>query len=285
MNKPESPNAEESVVDLSKEEEKDVKEHVPQRTPVIFEIVRRSGEEELNRPWLSLWWSGIAAGLSMSFSLLAEALLHDKLVGVPGAEFLSKFGYCVGFLIVILARQQLFTENTLTSVVPLIAHFSKGNLKKFGSLWGTVLLANVIGTVLFAYALAHEVFISTETASTLHSLSLQPFNHSPLDLLARGIAAGFIIASLVWILANTNTTKVGIIVIMTYLVTLGDFAHIIAGTTGAAFLVFDGTITFATALTGFFIPALVGNVVGGTLLFTMLTYGQTRHELNEQHAS
>ncbi len=49
----------------------DIEERAQPRTPVLYEVVRRMGEEELARPAVSLFWSGVAAGLSMSFSLIA----------------------------------------------------------------------------------------------------------------------------------------------------------------------------------------------------------------------
>jgi hypothetical protein len=60
---------------ISKQEVADVEEMSSPRTPVIYEVVRRLGDEEMARPVISLWWSGVAAGLSISFSLLAQAIL------------------------------------------------------------------------------------------------------------------------------------------------------------------------------------------------------------------
>jgi hypothetical protein len=86
--------------------------------PLIYEIVRRMGEEEMERPITSLWWSGVAAGLSISFSLLAQAILQAHLPDSSWRPPLTSLGYPVGFLIVVLGRQQLFTENTITPVPP-----------------------------------------------------------------------------------------------------------------------------------------------------------------------
>ena len=269
---------ESAVIDLTKQEEKDVESHVPQRSPVIFEIIRRMGEEELNRPWISLWWSGIAAGISMGMSVLAEALLHDGLKGVPLTEMIEKLGYSLGFIIVILARQQLFTENTLASVVPVMAHFHFQNLKKIARLWGTVLIANVIGTIVFAFFLIHGSIVSSSVLQTVTELSLQPFSFGFGELICRGAVSGFLIASLVWILANTEGSKVGIIVLLTYPIALGNFAHIIAGSVEASFLVMTGSVSVEHAVFGFYLPTLIGNVLGGTFLFAMLAYGQTHSE-------
>lgn len=38
----------------------------------------------------------------------------------PRSVLVAKLGYSVGFLIVILGRQQLFTENTLTPILPTL---------------------------------------------------------------------------------------------------------------------------------------------------------------------
>ena len=44
---------------ISAGEVKDVEELATPRTPVIYEVVRRLGEEEMARPFTSLWWSGV----------------------------------------------------------------------------------------------------------------------------------------------------------------------------------------------------------------------------------
>jgi hypothetical protein len=59
---------------ITAREVEDIEERSSPRTPVIYEIVSRLGEEEMARPVVSLWWSGVAAGMSISFSLLAQAI-------------------------------------------------------------------------------------------------------------------------------------------------------------------------------------------------------------------
>src|ERR1051325_1198960 len=150
-----------------KKEERQV-EHIEERstprTPVIYDIVRRSGEEamerpgtplwwwgeEMARPATSLWWSGLAAGLSMSFSLLAMALLEMHLPEAPWRSLVRSLGYPVGFLMVVLGRQQLFTENTITVVLPVIAAPTRRNFWCAGRMWRIVLLANLAGTLFAA---------------------------------------------------------------------------------------------------------------------------------------
>lgn len=68
VNDPESP-----VVSI--DEPQKVQERVAIGARVVYEVVRLEGEDELERPGVALAWSGLAAGLSMGFSLLAEAAL------------------------------------------------------------------------------------------------------------------------------------------------------------------------------------------------------------------
>src|SRR5215813_14611649 len=120
---------------VTKREVEDIEERSVPRTPVIYEIVCRLGAEEMARPVNSLWWSGVAAGLSISFSLLAQAILREHLPDAPWRPLVTSFGYSIGFVMVVLSRQQLFTENTVTVVLPVMANFTAGNLRGLARMW------------------------------------------------------------------------------------------------------------------------------------------------------
>src|SRR5579864_2814438 len=119
-------------------EEKQVQERVAIGAHVVHETIRREGEEELKRPSSALAWSGLAAGLSMGFSLVAEGLLAAGLPHAPWATLISKLGYSVGFLIVVLGRQQLYTETTLTVVLPLLSRRNLSTAISVLRLWTIV---------------------------------------------------------------------------------------------------------------------------------------------------
>jgi len=109
----------------------------------------------------------------MGFSFLAEGLFRTFLPDAPWRPLVVNLGYPFGFLIVIIGRQQLFTENTLTAIIPLLA---RRNLSTFFSvlrLWATVLAANIVGAHLFAWTLAHTAMVRPDTPRTCRSA--QPF--------------------------------------------------------------------------------------------------------------
>jgi formate/nitrite transporter FocA (FNT family) len=138
----------------SESEQADAKERSSVTPVVIHEAVRREGEEELKRSNTALAWSGLAAGLSMGFSLIAEGLLRSKLPDASWRPLITKLGYSAGFVLVILGRQQLFTENTLTPMLDLFRRKDKQTLLNVARLWAVVLLANMMGALLISWALA-----------------------------------------------------------------------------------------------------------------------------------
>ena len=56
----------------------------------------------------------------------------------------------------------------------------------------------------------------------------------------------------------------------------------VAGSVEAFALVFSGEMTLAQAVFGFHLPALIGNILGGSALFALISYGQVVDELDEK---
>ena len=264
---------------ITAREVEDVEERSGPRTPVIYEVVCRLGEEEMARPVFSLWWSGVAAGMSISFSLLAQAILHTHLPDAPWRPLVADFGYTVGFIMVIMSRQQLFTENTITAVLPVIATFSFDNLTKMARLWAVVLLANFAGTLFAALFSTFAPVISSELLQGMLEISRQILGHSWPEMFFKGIAAGFLIAALVWLIPGAETAQFYVIVLMTYLISVGNFMHVVAGSVEAFLLLLNSELSWLTLLTGFLLPVLAGNIVGGTALFTLIAYAQVVKEI------
>lgn len=264
---------------ISSQELEHIEERSSPRTPVIYEIVRKHGEEEMTRPVISLWWSGVAAGLSISFSLLAQALLQMHLPNETWRPLISCLGYSVGFLMVVLARQQLFTENTITVVLPLMAQPTRKNFFCVGRMWSIVLLANMVGAVFAAVFCTYTPVIGPEVRDAMLAISRKMMDHTLLEMFFRGISAGFLIAAMVWLIPSANGAQFQVIVLMTYLIALGDFTHIVAGSMEAFLLVANGDQSLWSTVTGFTVPVLLGNIVGGTVLFALISYAQIMKEL------
>lgn len=255
-------------------EKKQVEERLAIGPQVVYETIRREGEEELARPASALAWSALAAGLSMGFSFIAEGLLASRLPDQPWRPLISRAGYSVGFLIVVLGRQQLFTENTLTVVLPLLLKKDLSTLLRMLRLWAVVLAANLVGTFLFALCIGKIHLFDPHTQQTLTDIGATHLGGGFGTVLMRAIFAGWLIALMVWLLPGAESARVGIIIIITYLIGISGFNHVIAGSTTMFFLIVTKVITWKVYIAQFLVPTLLGNVIGGMSLVAALGHAQ-----------
>ncbi|HFG6936235.1 formate/nitrite transporter family protein [Acinetobacter baumannii] len=274
---------EEKKVDqtLSWREKMAVEEHEKLSPRLVYEIIRRDGAEELDRPTAALIFSGIAAGLVISFSFVFKAIIASYIpTDAIWTDLITNFGYTIGFLIAILGHMQLFTENTITTIVPLFKPFTLDKLRAVGRLWGIVILCNIIGT-----ALASLFFLTTDLFTPNIDKALDELAHhvasfSATQNLLKGVMSGLLIAALVWMLPSVSN-KFLVIFFMTYLIGLGDFTHVVVGSTEMSYLVWQGEASLGEYLFNFLIPTTIGNIIGGTGVFTLLIYGQVTEELEQ----
>jgi formate-nitrite transporter family protein len=241
---------------------------------VVYKAILKEGEEELARPSSALFWSGLAAGLSMGFSMIAEGLLSAHLPDVRWRPLVAKFGYSVGFLIVILGRQQLFTENTLTPILPLLQRKEGAVFKNVLRLWSVVLVANLLGALLIALVAVRTGAFDPEVLRAFAEMGHKAMEHDFGMTLLRGVFAGWLIALMVWLLPFAESARVWVIIIITYLVGVGHFSHIIAGAVETFALAAAGHKAWSAVLGGYIVPTLVGNILGGVTLVATLNHAQ-----------
>ncbi len=268
--------SEENIVRLTREDADAVENARITPAIVSHEIIRRHGLAELNRSGLALMWSGLAAGIVIGVSVIAKAVLQQAPIDGAAKLLLGGLGYSLGFVLVILGRMQLFTESTITAVLPVATHPSGKNLRNLGRLWTIVFLANMAGTFLFALAVTHGG-VSGQLREAVIEVSRAITHFSFAEAVTAGVPAGFLIAALVWIQSRLDGDRILAIILFAGLIDLGHFAHVIAGSAEAWILMLAGETSPASAVS-FVGAALLGNVVGGSLLFTLLAHAQVRSD-------
>ncbi len=218
----------------------------------------------------------------MGASLLAKGIFHVNLDGVPGSFLLENLGYTFGFIIVIMARQQLFTENTLTAVLPVMHKPTGSNFLLLLRLWGMVLLGNLIGTGLAAYAFEYMPIFDEQTRDAFVKIGMEVMKNTPGEMFANAIISGWIIATMVWMFPAAGSAKIVVIIIMTWLVALGDLTHIVVGSVEILYLVFNGTVHWTDFFWPFALPTLAGNICGGTFIFALISHAQIRNDMSNK---
>jgi len=264
---------------LERRERRQAASHAPLTARVVHEIVREEGEGEIERDAASLIWSGLAAGLSIGFSFYVQGLLQSSLPNAPWTHLVSSFGYTIGFVIVVLGRQQLFTESTLTAVLPVLTGRNLTTALKCLRLWGLVLCANIVGAWLFAAALAYGHPFRPEAAQALDKLAAEAATGGFGWTLFRGVFAGWLIALMVWLLPSAGSARLFVILLVTYVVAVARLPHVIAGSAEVAYGVLTLKLSPMVYVFSFLAPTLIGNTVGGVLFVALLNHAPVSPEL------
>lgn len=264
---------------LSESEEEDAVERAGPRAPVVYASISARGRDELVRPALSLFGSGVSAGLVIMVSLLAQGLLQAELPEFAGKGVVTDLGYTVGFVLVILGRMQLFTEATITPVLPLLAQPTRTTFGRTARLWAIVLAGNLTGTFVAALMMLQAGIVTPEHLAGIAAVARAAVEHTPLEMLQYGVVAGFLIAALVWCTSAVEGNELLLVLLVTYVIALGDFAHVVVGSGEVFFVLLEGGIALDRAL-ALIAMAFVGNVLGGTVLFAALAYVQVMEELS-----
>lgn len=263
---------------LSADEEQEVSLNQPPRAAVLHEIIRYQGDQELERTLAALWWSALAAGLSMGLSLMAMGLFYARLPEGDSAQVIASIGYSAGFLAVILARQQLFTENTLTAVLPVMTAPTLANFGRLLRLWSVVLLGNLAGTLLVAWVMLELPIFDSRTDVAFLEVGRKVMMNDVSQMFAKGIVSGWMIATMVWMIPSMEHAKIWIILMITYLMALGDFTHIVVGSVEVSYLVWAGDETWSSFWLEFALPTLAGNIIGGSFIFGLISHAQVRSD-------
>ena len=263
---------------LSADEEREVSKSQPPRAAVLHEIIRTQGDNELERSVAALWWSALAAGLTMGLSLMAMGLFESRLPDGETTKVIASLGYSAGFLAVILARQQLFTENTLTAVLPVMTKPTLNNFARLLRLWGVVLVGNLVGTLLVSYVMLNLPIFDSETDAAFLEIGRKIMENDIGKMFSKGIVSGWMIATMVWMIPSMESAKMWIIILITYLMALGDFTHIVVGSVDVSYLVWAGEASWRDFWLSFAGPTLVGNIIGGSFIFALISHAQIRSD-------
>jgi formate/nitrite transporter FocA (FNT family) len=268
-----------------KHEDQIVEEKTAVGSHIVYKAILKEADEELGRSTAALAWSGLAAGLSMGFSLVAEGLLRSHLPDTPWRPLISKLGYSLGFLIVILGRQQLFTENTLTPMLPLMQRKDAGTFRNVARLWSVVLPTNLIGAVAFAFLLQRTNAFDPKVKAEFLNIGQAATHPSFWGLMIKGVFAGWLIALMVWLLPVAESGRIAVIVIITYVVGLGELSHVIAGSVEAIYTVAAGKHSCWDFFARYFVPTLLGNCFGGVALVAALNHAQVKAGVEDSKIS
>jgi formate/nitrite transporter FocA (FNT family) len=239
----------------------------------IYQQVAANARQELKRSTVSLGLSGFGGGAFMGLSALGTAMVVALLGDSNTSQIVSRMFYPLGFIVVIIGRSQLFTENTLYPVALVLAE--KKELWNTLRLWAVVLPSNVAGAFAFSLLAAWTPALDPSIVAALGRLGLSAISHPASAIFWSGVFGGWIIALAAWLVSGSHSVTGSVMVIwmLTFIVGLGNFAHCIA-TSGEILVAVLTHRAPWTVYPAWFFPAVLGNICGGVGLVTILEYGQ-----------
>jgi formate-nitrite transporter family protein len=262
--------------DLPRSIKVEAERRVDPSAAVLHETIEIQGEEELARPFTSVAWSGLAAGLTMGLSMVGEGMLRAKLPDASWSDLVSSLGYTAGFVFVTLGKQQLYTESTLTATLPVLNAWRRLHIVL--RFWAIVFATNIIGTLLFAWAATIPGVFEEAQGVAFRELGVRALEGGFGTVLLQGIVAGWVIALMVWILPAAGSATVLVIVGATYLIAAAHLAHVVAGSVEVGYAAMVGAIGWGEYAFGFIVPALIGNSIGGIVFVALLNHAQVEKE-------
>lgn len=250
----------------------------------IYKQVAHNAQAELKRSSLALAISGFTGGTFMGLSVLGTGIALGLLGESPGSVFISRMFYPLGFIVVIIGRSQLFTENTLYPVALVLAE--KREFWNTMRLWATVLPTNILGALAFAALVALTPSLPHSMVQAMAKLGIEAAHVPAAQVFWSGVVGGWLIATAAWLVSGSHSITGSVLVIwlLTFLVGLGNFAHCIATSAEVLVAVLTHQIPWLKYPL-WFGPAVAGNVCGGVLMVTLLEYGQVIYgESSERNA-
>jgi formate/nitrite transporter FocA (FNT family) len=133
--------------------------------------------------------------------------------------------------------------------------------------------------LLFAAAASVPGLFPADAVHSFSELGMRAVEPGFLGVLLKGVFAGWLIALMVWLMPAAASSRFFVIVAVTWLISVANFSHVIAGAAESAFAAMHGVIGWDQYTLGFLLPALIGNSIGGIVFVALLNHAQVKAEV------
>ena len=249
----------------------------------VFSMALDKGKKRLSRPWLEMAMSGIIGAIHVTFGAVAMSAAAGAVQHYVGSHLASLVGalfFPIGFVLLKLSQSELFTENFLIPVVPVLDR--EAPVSSLAKLWILTLLGNLVGALLFGALVYFGGKHALGTLPAHHLIELTAFKLSrPFrETFMSAVFAGAIITTMTWLVLATKNDVAKLIAIWCciFVMAIGSFTHVVVSTSEVLLgAIYGAQVTVAGWFTRLFLPASMGNLVGGMFLIALLHYLQVLH--------
>ncbi len=260
--------------------DKNIKGEILENSPMSHsEILREQVSEALviyNKTNSSILLSSFSAGLEIGFSFLLICVMTAFFIDETNSAVVWKINalvYPVGFILVVLGKSMLFTEQTSLLTLPVLNKKSK--IIDLFRLWGLVLTGNIFGGILISIV---AIWIGPKLGifdiKIVEKVSEHVLHSDLTVILVSAILAGWLMGLLSWLLTSSDSTisRILVIYIITAVIGAMGLHHSIVGNIEVfSGLIVSKNITLIDYLS-FQGIAIIGNAIGGVVFVALLKY-------------
>ena len=245
-----------------------------------FDRLVDEGSTRLARPWTTLVVTGFLGGIDIGTGVLAYLVVRHE----TGSSVLAGLAFSIGFVALLLAHSELFTENFLVPVAAVAAR--RGTLTGLARLWVVSLVANLAGGWLVAWLIIRAFPDLRATAVEVGT------HYADLGVNLRSLCLAILAGMVITLMTRMQhaTESLGVQLVPALL-----FGSLLA-VAGLFHCVLDSIMMFAALIGGQapfgyldWLGALgwsaLGNVIGGVCLVAFLRLARVPHRIAEQRAS
>ena len=247
---------------------------------LVFQRAIETGIKRLSRPWLEMLMSGIIGAIHVTFGAVAMAAAAGATANSKLSTLIGALFFPIGFILLKLSHSELFTENFLVPVIPVLEGEEK--MEKLIKLWGLTLTGNLIGAFVFSLLVlaGGKGSLGHLPVEHLQALALYKLSRPFAETLVSAVFAGAIITTMTWLVLATKSDVAKLIAVWAciFVMAIGHFTHVVVSTSEILLgRVYGAGVNLSRWFTGLFIPATLGNTLGGMILIALLHYLQVLH--------
>jgi formate-nitrite transporter family protein len=244
-----------------------------------FERLVSEGSDRLDRPLLALVTTGFIGGVDIGVGVLAYLVVDDE----TGQPLLGALAFTIGFIALLLARSELFTENFLVPVTARVA--GRGSWFQLGRLWLVTLVANLAGGLLMAGMIVVALPQLRPVAASLGR------HYATLGVSWRSLLLAVLAGAVITLLTRMQHAsddlgpKIVAAVAMPFVLVAAQLFHSVLD----SIVMFTGLLSGRANYTwanwaGALAWSALGNVIGGVGLITSIRLLRVPHRVREERA-
>lgn len=245
-----------------------------------FDRLISEGKHRLHRPLLPLMATGLVGGIDVGVGVLAYLVVYRQ----TRQPLLAAAAFTVGFIALLLARSELFTENFMVPVAARVA--GHGSWYQLARLWLVTLVANLAGGLAMAAIVDVSLPRLDLTAARVgrhyallgiswRSLLLAVLAGVVITLMTRMQHAADGLGPALVAAVAMSFVLVGAPLLHSVLDSIFMFAGLVSGQAGYSWGNWAGMLGWS----------VLGNVIGGVGLVTAIRLLRVTHRVQEERAS